>query len=198
MELTKTVDSLADRLAPYAWRDDENSIRNKAGGNCYEWHASLTARFRPQVVVEIGVQRGYSAIAMLMGYPGIRSMYLFDNEADGYRLSEAMERIGRAREAVCSVTEIYARTLDTQTVEGLPVPMLVDLAHVDGLHTFQGASHDLELVAPMLRAGGVVVIDDLWMPDVLDAAERFRLDHPGFDCVDIPSDTKHRVFRKRP
>lgn len=192
----KAIDSLAERMRPYAWRDDPNSLRAKSCGACYEWYYSYAKQFQPAVVVEIGVQRGYSAIAFLLGHPGIRTLYLFDNDQDGYPLSEALSQIERAKAHVGSSAQLFPFHLDTQQTRTLPVYEPVDLAHVDGLHTFEGASHDLALILPHLRLGGVVVMDDLWLDGVRKAAENFSTQHPDWEHTQVPAHTTHQLSRR--
>jgi len=193
MTVTKAVESLEGVMSRYAWRDDPNSIRAKSCGACYEYYFTYAQQFRPAVVVEIGVQRGYSAIAFLLGYPEIKRLYLFDNDADGYPLAEAVRQIERAKTDLGSTAELVPVLLDTQSVGALPVPGPVNLAHVDGRHTREAASHDLGLVAPLIAPGGRIVMDDLWHPGVLEAAGLFAQEYADWQHTTIPAHTTHQL-----
>ena len=49
----------------------------------------------------------------------------------------------------------------------------VDLAFVDGDHRFDPAFVDIYFVSRMVRAGGLIVVDDMWMPAVRTAVAFF-------------------------
>ncbi|HZS30095.1 MAG TPA: class I SAM-dependent methyltransferase [Gaiellaceae bacterium] len=59
----------------------------------------------------------------------------------------------------------------------------VDLALIDGWHTFDHCLVDFFFVDLLLRPGGVVVLDDTWMPGVRAVAE-FALRNRAYDLVD--------------
>jgi Methyltransferase domain len=53
----------------------------------------------------------------------------------------------------------------------------IDLLHVDGNHDAAAVTRDLELYLPKVRAGGLVVLDDVSWPSVRDAFEDLRASH---------------------
>lgn len=184
---------MAELLAPFAWRDDETAHKTAASKNYYEWYFTYASILRPGIVAEIGVQRGYSAMAMLMGNPAMRRLYLFDNESYGFSLATAVQQIHQAQVTCGSLTDIRAFLLDTQKIGALPIPDRLDLAHVDGLHTTEGAMHDLALMAQLIRPGGCIILDDLNQPDVDKAAAAFMAAYPEYDHERIPTYTGHLV-----
>lgn len=193
MEWTKQIPSMAEHLAPFAWREDETAHKTTASKNYYEWYYTYSYTLHPGIVAEIGVQRGYSAISMLMGYPAMRRLYLFDNESYGYSLATAVQQIRQAQIKIYSFTDIQAFLLDTQKVGALPIPNGLDLAHVDGDHTRDGAMHDLELVARLINPGGCIILDDLNQPEVERAAVAFMDAHREFIHQRIPTYTQHQL-----
>jgi len=196
MQIEKMVPSLAAALQPYAWRDDANSIKAKGCHACYEYYYSYARILQPAVVVEIGVQRGYSAISMIIGHPGIKQMHLFDNDADGYQLDTALQQIRQACRHYQSGTKLACHKLDTQEIFSLPVNGMIDFAHIDGQHTYAGCSHDLELVACLVRPGGWLVVDDLWIPEVCRAAQEFAKANADWSHSLVPAHTTHQLSVK--
>lgn len=71
-----------------------------------------------------------------------------------------------------------------------------DLAFVDGDHHFDGVFMDLVFVNRLVRPGGVVVVDDVWLPAVARAV-RFVTTNLGWisEEEDVGGKDKMAVFR---
>ena len=64
--------------------------------------------------------------------------------------------------------------------------MKIDFAFIDGQHTFDYVLVDFFLVDKLLRPGGIVVLDDLWLPAVRSVC-RYILSNLRYKCVGPPS-----------
>jgi hypothetical protein len=109
----------------------------------YAYYWAICRLFRPRSIFEIGVGKGGSMGAMLLG-AGERAV------ANGWD----MELYWPGSNAVAAKKMIQAGVLEKQFVlenrnsrneAGLP-NMAYDLVHVDGDHSYDGATHDLEIV----------------------------------------------------
>lgn len=196
MKWTKSTQSMTELLAPFMWSNDETAHKTFSSKNYYEWYYTYALILRPERVAEIGIQRGYSVISMLMGYPSIKNFYLFDNESYGFSLGTAVKQIRRAQLACGSVTELHAFLLDTRKIGSLPIRSIIDLGHVDGDHTYGGALHDLALITPLIRPGGAIILDDLNQPNVARAAADFLTIHPEFEVEEVPTYTGHLILTR--
>ena len=56
---------------------------------------------------------------------------------------------------------------------GSLVPNELDFVYIDGLHTYEGCSKDIEVWWPKIRKGGMLMGDDFHMPGVAKAVEEF-------------------------
>ena len=129
-----------------------------------------------KVIAEIGVRAGYSALAMLLGAPGARYIG-FEADQGNYGgvpgiTAQALER------GVLAGFEHEIRYVDTGGL--IEIRDMIDLFHVDGDHSYDGAYHDLELAWQCSR---FVLVDDYdFIRPVQAATDHFivthRLAHP--------------------
>jgi hypothetical protein len=153
----------------------------------YAWYWAIGRVLKPRVLAEIGVRFGYSALAIAKGADGLRSFHGFDNEL------YVPGSITRAYDALClyAPVDCAIHNLDTQTVEGdlghwLPRTG-VNLFHIDGDHTFNGADKDLWLAQRGTKQGGFILVDDIdWHPEVKEAADQF-CEREGYTPVYLPT-----------
>lgn len=121
----------------------------------YQIYWAIGRAFRPQSCMEIGVRFGYSMLSMARGSEAMKSAYGFDCELDVENsLKFADSKIRRF------VADLHLTKADTQTLARLDIPQ-VDLAHVDGQHTYAGVRHDCGLAMAVLKPGGLLIIDDV-------------------------------------
>ena len=71
----------------------------------------------------------------------------------------------------------------------------VDLAFIDGMHTFDHALVDFFYVDLMLRVGGYVVMDDLWMSSIRKLLG-FILRNRAYALIRYPTHRPHRPRRR--
>ena len=131
--------------------------------------------------LEIGVNEGASLLTVLDASPSIERLYLCDTwggvEGGSGKGSHAhIERLLSVvgyRGAVTFLDGDSAKTIPT-----LPRDLAVDLALVDGNHTYEAALTDLTNVYPLVRASGTLLLDDINRDAVARAWNEFRASHP--------------------
>lgn len=179
--LTHYAESVSDKeiLGEYLQAQDVDKpyLRNK---NTYAWYYAIAREVQPKVLAEIGSRFGYSLRAMLCGFtPDF--VYVWDNESyDPGCLVHVTKMLETSEVKHC------ISRADTQLLPSLEATS-VDLFHVDGDHSIQGAYLDLEKAYKCLSPNGVIVIDDTTScPGVHAAVKLFNLDYP-VECIEVPS-----------
>ena len=125
------------------------------GRDTYKIYWSIGRAFKPESYLEIGVRFGHSIVSMAKGSQQLKTVFGFDNELDvqnGLKFAEVKIRP--------LVADFKLAKADTQTLATLDITP-VDIAHVDGMHTYDGVRHDCELALSALKPGGLLLIDDV-------------------------------------
>lgn len=75
----------------------------------------------------------------------------------------------------------------------------VDFAFIDGAHSFDYALVDFFLVDKLLKVGGVIAFDDLWMPGIQRLCRYILTNHSYdvFRCFPSPADRRTKPSLKR-
>lgn len=162
--------------------------------SCYYHAYSAVAKLlRPEAVVEIGVKRGYSLVTIVRAFPGVRSIVGIDNEG-WVPGSQKM-----AWENLCAAGYKGKLELPITVSRGFARRLMgkFDLVHVDGEHTYDGARLDMIEYWPLLRPGGVMIVDDLQAVDVMRAVVEVVPKLPGrTNDFYFPTGTGWRVVVK--
>jgi predicted O-methyltransferase YrrM len=70
-----------------------------------------------------------------------------------------------------------------------------DVVHVDGGHTLHCIQNDMKNAMKLVRKGGMVIVDDVYIPYIQDIANSYIS-----QCEDVPILTTigytHRILRK--
>lgn len=129
------------------------------------WHGEqvlgLLDEHRPVVCVELGSNRGCSAIAtarVIRGWGGrIACVDTWETECHGasVTMSEFMKNVAEAGVADC-VTGVQSRIDDAARAWAAPI----DYLYVDADHTFDSVTSDLDSWWPYLKVGGLIAGDD--------------------------------------
>ena len=135
------------------------------------WLAPFIDELQPKVIVEIGIYKaGWPYVLAPWFAPGahiigIDSMQRHKQDDGGVELDETIEEL----EADGFKVDIIVGRSDDQETEYAakalcpkPIWGSVDLLHIDGDHTYAGASHDCRYYSPLVRRkGGLVVFHDI-------------------------------------
>lgn len=128
----------AGRLAE-AWDESDWLVRSEAMEAHYVRQAEVVERISPQRVIEIGTRRGYGLSVFALASPGARFLCV-----DGAVDHDSMDSLAHWHRVVDKFA-IDAQLVVVNTRHVLSLPR-VDLAYVDGDHSYSGALRDLELV----------------------------------------------------
>lgn len=161
---------------------------------CQEHHASqrydelaeavaLVAAAAPQVIVEIGCDAGGTLYCWRQICPAVYAITLADNGpatgGQGYPLTTHGA-------VVCIGDSHHAGSLAWLKNQLGRRP--IDVLHIDGDHTYEGAAADYEMYSPLVRPGGLVLIHDVL---------NYQTDVPRF-WRDVAGDAGQVIASKRP
>lgn len=164
------------------WLPDDTERPSEEYRQQYFVKFDVARNAQPRVIAEIGVRAGYSALAMLLAAPGARYIGF---EADQGSFGGVRGFTAAAVPRVLEGFEHEIRYVDSQSV--LAIDDEIDLFHVDGDHSYDGAMHDLELA---WRCSQYVLVDDYdFIRPVQAAVDHFIVTHRmTFPAVQALSD----------
>jgi predicted O-methyltransferase YrrM len=120
-------------------------------GDLYAW---LVTQRRPRTVVEFGSGFGVSGMYFTAGLEenGFGHLYSFEINEDWAQVAER---------AIAKVSNRFTLTRGAfeDHVDAVPGP--IDLAFVDGIHTYDFVMKQWEILQPRMSAGGLVLFDDI-------------------------------------
>ncbi|HTX59074.1 MAG TPA: O-methyltransferase [Verrucomicrobiae bacterium] len=129
-------------------------------------------------ILEIGTAYGYSTLWMALAQPRVGKIWTID--PDMARTDVARSYFERAGED--DYIEIF-NTPALQLLENFPHRNL-DIAFIDA---DQGEYEQyLELIVPMLKLSGLVVVDDCLRPEPMREFNEAFLNHPDLDATILP------------
>ena len=150
---------------------------------------------RPQVVVEIGLAYGSSALAiaeaLLIGGPPKPRHVIIDAFQDRFNDAgwDAITTAGLG-DVCCLIREPSQIVLPRLMTEDF----VADAAFVDGSHLFHNVFVDLYFLGKVTRPGGLVILDDCDWPSVATAARYFEL-NVGWSREALSGTTRLAAFR---
>ena len=143
----------------------------------------LSAIVRPRKILEVGVLRGFSGAALVLG-SGVAEVYVgVDNGAEGDVLHDTRETFLRSG---CPL--IPAIVIGDSSTAEIPVAD-VDLLHLDAGHDIDSVFKDLVRYWPYVRAGGVVWVDDWLQMSVRNGIHRFMSEEYRGPCFILETET---------
>lgn len=123
----------------------------------YAMKYGVARQTQPQTIAEIGVRAGYSALAMLLAAPQARYVGI---EMDAGAFGGEVGITARALPTVLSGFDWNIRYQDSRELKSFEFDesgSIVDLFHIDGDHSYDGAWSDLMLAWPVSRW---ILVDD--------------------------------------
>ncbi len=155
LDLAFSFDCRGVSIAPFQMRSEARALM------------AVVERERPSTVLEVGTANGGTLFLLSRCAPADATLVSIDMEGGpfggGYppwrgRLYETFAEDGQAIHLIRG----DSHSPDTaRRVDGLLRGRPLDLLFIDGDHSYEGASRDLELYGPMVREGGVIALHDI-------------------------------------
>jgi predicted O-methyltransferase YrrM len=149
----------------------------------------LAPLLQPRRYLEIGVRRGLSMAMVANRCPdcAITGMDLWINNYGGVAnpgpefVREELKKVGHT--GLIEFISGPSQTMLPELVARKPEPY--DLITVDGDHSYEGARNDLEYTLPLLCVGGLLLFDDLQIPEVMRVWNEYKAQHPQHGYLDL-------------
>jgi predicted O-methyltransferase YrrM len=142
---------------------------------------ALVASVNPKSVLEIGVNEGRTAKAILANVPGIEK-YIGVDVPHGYVTAREVQRkeVPEKPGDLASGDErfeLILRPRGSMDLSEKDLPRLFDAVFIDGDHGFEAVLHDTLLARNIVRKGGIIIWHDYHGQDTVDVRtvlERFH------------------------
>lgn len=141
----------------------------------YRFLYNLARDLQPKTIVEIGVQTGVATAHMAAGAPAA-DIYGIDPDQVWYK-KEIVENYPKV-----TFYQGYSESFDPQYLGD------IDLLFIDGYHTYDQVKMEYEKYGKYVRPGGVIVFDDVCLPDSLEPGNRmneFWQELPGDKKIEL-------------
>lgn len=164
------------------WLPEDTERPNEDYKNQYQQKFRVAEIAQAKVIAEIGVRAGYSGLAMLLASPGARYIG-FEQDRGAFGGVQGITATAAPR--VFAGFEHEIRYVDSQSISR--IDDRIDLFHIDGDHSYDGAMHDLELA---WACSQYVLVDDYdFIRPVQAAVDHFIVTHRmAFPYVQALSD----------
>jgi predicted O-methyltransferase YrrM len=123
----------------------------------------LIRRMRPERVLEIGRHKGGSSLVIAAAMEGRGEFWSIDLGEKESRLRQAGRRpYDQQLQETCNRAGLKVTLLvgDSRTIEVATGPL--DVAFIDGDHSYEGVRNDFERFGRRVRVGGAVLFDDAY------------------------------------
>jgi predicted O-methyltransferase YrrM len=144
----------------------------------------IVSELQPKVSVEVGMAYGVSTLYIceaLCQLPHKATHIVMDPAQKSHWEGIGLRHVREAgfEDLVRFFEEGSELVLPQLLTEGT----IIDMAFIDGLHTFDQVLLDFYYVNRMLRTGGIIVFDDVDMPSI-QKAMRYVLTYPCYELYD--------------
>ena len=159
--------------------NDPNSINNTVTG-CYSFFKKYSGwsmdpkegailynfikMFKPEIILELGTYHGISAAYML-------SAIKDNNKGFLYTIDNMEEHVKVANLNLIQVDNRFS--VIHNSIQSVKWNKPIDFLFVDGTHTYDSCSHDLNKFFPYIKNGGCIFIHDMYIADVKKATDNF-------------------------
>jgi predicted O-methyltransferase YrrM len=131
----------------------------------------IVQQCKPNIICEIGIRAGYSAMAFLDACPD--AIY-FGFDADNGSHGGHVGFTDWARSLLKKAGYAHKIWAPFNTQEVLCLPVRADFYHVDGDHTTDGCYHDIKMCFEDAMPGAYILVDDFdFLGDVRRAVNSF-------------------------
>jgi len=158
--------------------------------------AALHAKIRPAVSIEVGMAYGYSTlfIADAMHEHGYGQHFAIDPFQRDHWKGIALAAVDRLHfgHRVRHVNDYSLPALVRMHEQGVRA----DYVFIDGLHTFDGAFVDFVCADRLLNVGGVIILDDMWMPSIRKVASFIASNLAHYQVLETPVKNVFCVMKK--
>jgi predicted O-methyltransferase YrrM len=168
--------------------------------NYFFWYSGLVTKYKPLRILEIGVRYGYTGIVFCLAArkAGINDVEYLGIDDESYHARSCDRANQNLRQMVPFAT---AKALRWNSFDGLPPGCgEFDLIHIDGNHDTHGVFNDLQICWPVLRPGGVIVLDDYQMPQIERAIHQWLALFEGSEEIvqvqEVETERGHFLIRK--
>lgn len=150
---------------------------------------------RPQVVIEVGLAYGVSALAVAEALVAAGAEepqhVILDAFQDHFHDAGWGALVSAGLGSLCTLLRERSQiALPKLRSEGF----IADAAFVDGSHIFHNVFVDLAFLRDLVRPGGLIILDDCELPSVATAARYFEL-NTGWLPEPIARQTRIRAYR---
>jgi len=192
------VKRVLKKLEPF-WEYNPKKIAWPPRENYYEWYSLFASLVKPRSYLEIGVMYGWSAMAILAGWPHVERMVVIDSELYEIPVEDAVAQIlsFRFSNEIKTPFKINAFKCDTKKLLRLPVNERFDLIHIDGEHSTEAVKHDLELALVGLADRGTIIVDDIRFDGVKAGADIFLNKFPEMAVRHVETHQGHYLIWRK-
>lgn len=186
------------KLEPF-WKYNPKEIAWPPRENYYEWYSLFASLVKPKSFLEIGVMYGWSAMAILAGWPHVERMVVIDNELYEIPVEDACAQIlsFRFSNEIKGDFKLNGFKRDTKQLGRIPVNEKFDLIHIDGEHSTVAVKHDLELALAALADRGTIIVDDINFPQVKEGADAFLEKHRNLEVRYVETHQGHYLIWRK-
>ncbi|MBU8810539.1 O-methyltransferase [Mycolicibacterium goodii] len=120
-------------------------------GDVYAW---LVMQRKPKTVIEFGSGFGVSGMFFGAGLEANQSGHLYS-----FEINDKWADV--AEQSIAQVTKRFTLTRGAFEEHVKDVPGPIDLAFVDGIHTYDFVMQQWDILKPLMAPGGLVLFDDI-------------------------------------
>jgi predicted O-methyltransferase YrrM len=148
--------------------------------------ATFHEKLRPKVSIEVGMAYGYSTLFIADA--------MFEHGYGFHIAVDAFQRSTWHGIAMATVEDLSfqqrVRLVEDMSASALPrmfdQGVRADYVYIDGQHTFDAVLGDFCASDRLLNVGGLIILDDLWMPSIRKVAAFIRANFTHYAEVPTP------------